>query len=112
MAPGREQSCQRARATPQPTEWRANPPAVDPRVRPSRSRSPHCRVPARTRPAPFAFNLVNKDVSGNIAGVDHAPGIDSDSDSNSDGNSSNDMDGPVPIDSNPSLATRHSVTSF
>ena len=59
---------------------------------------------------------MNKDVSGNIAGLDHAPGIDSDSDNDNDndndGNSSNDMDGPVPIDSNPSLATRHSVTSF
>jgi hypothetical protein len=29
-----------------------------------------------------------------------------------DSNSSTDMDGPVPIDSNTSLATRHSVTSF
>jgi hypothetical protein len=59
----------------------------------------------RTRPAPFELKAVNEYVSGNTAGVDPAPDIDGD-------NSSNDMDGPVPIDSNPSLATRHSVTSF
>ena len=59
-----------------------------------------------TRLAAFELKATNENVSGNTAGVDHAPGSDSD------GNSSNDMDGPVPIDSNPSLATRHSVTSF
>lgn len=59
-----------------------------------------------TRPAPFELKAANKYVSGNTAGGDRAP------DSDSDGNGNNDMDGPVPIDSNPSLATRHSVTSF
>ena len=52
-------------------------------VRPSRSRSPQCRVPMRTRAtrvAPFEFKAMNENVSGNIAGGCHTP--DSNSNSN------------------------------
>jgi hypothetical protein len=50
-------------------------------------------------PRRFRPNAANKIGSGNIAGVEHAS---SDGDRNS-----NDTDGPVPIDSHSSFATRH-----